>query len=94
MRIALDLVATARLGLWDVAVIFSEDQDLAEAVEDVRQISREQERLLEVWCAYPEHPDRQGYRKIKGTKAFVMKEAFYNACLDPLDYRPKHLRGT
>jgi uncharacterized LabA/DUF88 family protein len=47
VRMALDIVSTARTKQWDVAVIFSQDQDLAEVVEEVRGIAKEQGRSLE-----------------------------------------------
>jgi uncharacterized LabA/DUF88 family protein len=94
VRVALDLVSTARQKAWDVAVVYSEDQDLAEAIADVWEIAREQSRRVELWSAFPENLRQVRYRQIKGTRPFVLSEALYNACLDPRDYRPKHLRGT
>jgi hypothetical protein len=87
-------VSTARQKAWDVAVVYSEDQDLAEAIADVWEIAREQSRRVELWSAFPENLRQVRYRQIKGTRPFVLSEALYNACLDPRDYRPKHLRGT
>lgn len=89
VRLALDIISTARSRQWDVAVIFSQDQDLAEVVQEVRAISKEQDRWLEICCPFPHGPNATSGRGIDKTQWFRMDEAFYNACLDPTDYRPK-----
>ena len=88
VRLALDVVSTARSRQWDVAVIFSQDQDLAEVVKEVRNISREQDRWMEICCAFPDGPNATSRRGIDKTSWFRMEEAFYNECIDPRDYRP------
>ena len=88
VRLALDVVSTARSRQWDVAVIFSQDQDLAEVVKEVRNISREQDRWMEICCAFPGGPNATSRRGIDKTSWFRMEEAFYNECIDPRDYRP------
>lgn len=88
VRLALDIVSTARTRQWDVAVIFSQDQDLAEVVQEVREISKEQDRWLEICCPFPYGPNATSGRGIDKTQWFRMDEAFYNSCLDPTDYRP------
>lgn len=40
VRIALDMVRLAHDNQYDVAILFSQDQDLAEAVEDVKEITQ------------------------------------------------------
>lgn len=88
VRLALDVVSTARSRQWDVAVIFSQDQDLAEVVKEVRSISREQDRWMEICCAFPSGPNATSRRGIDKTTWFRMEESFYNECVDPRDYRP------
>ena len=39
LRLALDLVSMARTGQFDVAAVFSQDQDLAEVAAEVRAIA-------------------------------------------------------
>lgn len=90
IRLALDIVSTARTRQWDVAVIFSQDQDLAEVVHEVRGISREQDRWLHICCAYPHGPNATSGRGIDRTQWCQMSQAFYDACIDPIDYRPKN----
>jgi hypothetical protein len=89
VRLALDVVRLARQGQFDVAVIFSQDQDLAEVAEEVKDIARLMTRWLKVVCAFPSSPDASAGRGINGTDWFRMDRAFYDACLDPHDYRPK-----
>ena len=89
VRLALDIVSTARTKQWNVAVIFSQDQDLAEVVEEVRNIAREQDRWLEICCAFPYGPLATSRRGIDKTTWCRMEEDFYGECLDPTDYRPR-----
>ena len=88
-RLVLDIVSTARTKQWDVAVIFSQDQDLAEVVQEVEAIGKEQGRSLEICCPFPYGPNATSKRGIHKTAWFRMDQAFYDACLDPKDYRPK-----
>jgi uncharacterized LabA/DUF88 family protein len=89
VRLALDLVARARTREYQVAVIYSQDQDLCEVVQEVKQIAAEQGRQITLACAYPVGPKATYRRGIDKTVWFGMDETFYNACLDPHDYRPK-----
>ena len=77
-----------RLGL-DVAIVFSQDQDLAEVAREVRDISRSAERWLKVVSAFPYGANATSTRGIDRTDWFRMDREFYDACLDPRDYRPR-----
>lgn len=87
LRIGLDVVRMARLGELDVAVIFSQDQDLAEIAEEIREISRSEGRWLKIMSAFPVNPTTERQRGINKTDWFKMDRDFYDACLDPQDYR-------
>lgn len=89
VRLALDIVSLARKGQFDVAVIYSQDQDLCEVVEEVRAISIENNRWIKVACAFPFGPNASSKRGIDKTDWFRIDQATYNACLDARDYRPK-----
>ncbi len=89
VRLALDVVRLARGNHLDVAVIFSQDQDLAEIVDDIREIAVSQERWIKLVSAFPAGPDATTDRGIDKTDWFPMDQTFYDACLDPRDYRPK-----
>src|SRR5882724_1554543 len=63
VRIALDVIRLARRREYDVAVVLSQDQDLAEVAEEIRVIaagtgSLDQDRVLYDACL-----DRRDYRK-------------------------------
>ena len=87
LRIGLDVVRMARQGELDVAVIFSQDQDLAEVADEIRHIARVENRWLKIASAYPVSPTASARRGIDKTDWFRMDRAFYDACLDPQDYR-------
>jgi uncharacterized LabA/DUF88 family protein len=89
VRLALDLVARARKREFQVAVIYSQDQDLCEVVQEVKEIAAEQDRWIRVACAFPVGPKASYDRGIDKTDWINMDETFYNACLDPRDYRPR-----
>ncbi len=87
-RIVVDVLGSARRREWDVAVIFSQDQDLAEMIPEIMEIGKEQGRELLVCCAFPSSPNASAKRGIDRTTWFRMDKAFYDQCLDPTDYRP------
>lgn len=89
IRIALDMVRLARENLYDVALVFSQDQDLSEAADEVRAISVEQSRWIKVACAFPSSPTAGNRRGINGTEWIKIDRATYDQCLDRNDYRPK-----
>jgi hypothetical protein len=89
IRIALDIVRLARENRYDVALIFSQDQDLSEAADEVKAISIEQGRSIKVACAFPISPTSENRRGINATEWIKIERATYDACLDPNDYRPK-----
>ncbi|WP_281250889.1 NYN domain-containing protein [Salibaculum halophilum] len=88
VRLALDLVKCARRREFDVAVLFSQDQDLSEVVDEVKEIASEQGRNITICCPFPYGPKATVKRGVDRTNWFRMDEAFYNECLDPKDYRP------
>lgn len=89
VRLALDIVRSAHRGEYDVALVFSQDQDLSEVADEVKVISREQNRWMKVACAYPASPTYRNARGVNGTQWVTFDRATYNACIDPNDYRPK-----
>jgi uncharacterized LabA/DUF88 family protein len=87
VRIALDFVGLALANVYDIALIFSQDQDLSEAVKEVKTISRMQGQWIGTACAYPVGPGAQNSRGIDGTDWIKISRMEYDACLDPIDYR-------
>ena len=89
LRIGLDVVRMARNSELDVAVIFSQDQDLAEVAREIRDIARAAGRWLKAVSAFPHGPNATATRGIDRTDWFRMDREFYDACLDARDYRPR-----
>ena len=87
VRIALDVIRLAHAKMFDIAVIFSQDQDLSEVVDEVRTISTEQQRLLKVLSAFPVSPTSKNSRGIKNTEWIKIDKKVYDSCIDPTDYR-------
>ncbi len=77
VRLALDVVSLARKRQFDVAIIFSEDQDLQEVVQEVAEISKEQSRWILLACAFPAGPNASSKRGIDKADWFEMDQAFY-----------------
>lgn len=89
VRLALDLVSRARKKEFNVAVIYSQDQDLCEVVQEVKEIAKEQGREIIIACAYPSGPNASSGRGIDKTDWIRMDRTFYDQCLDLKDYRPR-----
>jgi uncharacterized LabA/DUF88 family protein len=89
VRLALDVVRLARQKQYDVAVVFSQDQDLSEVVAEVVEIAKEQSRWIKVVSAFPSGPQASSKRGINGADWFEIGRELYDANLDPRDYRPK-----
>lgn len=92
VRIALDVVRYALENKYDVALIFSQDQDLSEAVEDIKKISALHNRWIKIACAFPVSPTVTNPRGINSTDWIKIDRATYDACLDPHDYRPPGIK--
>ncbi|MCK4625971.1 MAG: NYN domain-containing protein [Phycisphaerae bacterium] len=92
VRIALDVTRFALDRHYDVAVILSQDQDLTEAVEEVKEIARMQNRWIWVASAFPVSPASKNRRGINKTEWIQITRADYDACIDLRDYRPPHIR--
>lgn len=88
VRIAVDLIRRTYDQDLDVAVIFSQDQDLAEATQEAKRIAAAQGRWFKIASAFPESLAYGNRRGINATDWFRMDEAFYDACTDDRDYRP------
>lgn len=89
VRLALDVIRSAHKQEYDVAVIFSRDQDLAEVAEELKLISMDQRRWIEVASAYPYSPAVKGVRGINNTQWIKISRDMYDRCIDTRDYRPK-----
>lgn len=93
VRLALDIVSCARKKNFDVAVIFSQDQDLQEVVQEVQDISIEQDRWIKLVSAFPSGHLASSKRGIDKTQWVRIEQSDYDACLDPNDYRPAKFKN-
>lgn len=89
VRIALDVVRLAGRGAYDVGLIFSQDQDLSEAADEVRVLARRAGRWIKLASAFPSSPTSRNSRGINKTDWIRLDRALYSGCLDSRDYRPK-----
>lgn len=86
IRIALDVVRLALRKEYDVALIFSQDQDLSEVAAEIKLISQEQERWIKAVSAFPVSPTTPNRRGINATDWIKFDKATYDQCLDSKDY--------
>jgi uncharacterized LabA/DUF88 family protein len=87
VRLALDVIRFAHRAEYDVALVFSQDQDLSEVAEEIRVIAREQDRWIKVTCAFPSSPTSVNRRGINSTDWIRIDRRLYDRCIDPHDYR-------
>lgn len=89
VRIAIDVISLAYKNRYDVALLFSQDQDLSEAAEEIRSVAREQRRWIKIASTFPDHSGRKRLnRGVDKTDWIPFDKDFYDACLDLIDYRP------
>lgn len=89
VRIALDIVRSALEKHYDVALVFSQDQDLSEAADEIKMIARREQRWIKIASAFPISPTSLNTRGINGTDWIKMDKQLYDSCIDPNDYRQK-----
>jgi uncharacterized LabA/DUF88 family protein len=89
VRIALDIVRMARNQEFDIALVFSQDQDLSEVADEIRAIARGQERFIKIASAFPVSPTTKNKRGINKTDWIKIDRVTYDSCIDSHDYRPK-----
>lgn len=89
VRIAIDLIRMGHHREYDVALVFSQDQDLSEVASEIRAISIEQDRWIKIASAFPSSPTSRHARGIEKTDWIKIDRATYDGCIDRRDYRPK-----
>src|SRR3990172_5827219 len=88
VRVALDIVRLANEDSYDFCRILSQDQDLTEAVDEVKLAARKQNRWIKVACAFPTSPTFRNNRGIDKTD-WIRKQ--HRAAHRP--YRPTRMQG-
>jgi uncharacterized LabA/DUF88 family protein len=87
VRIALDILSCAVRGDCDIALVFSQDQDLSEVADEVRAVANHENRWLKIASAFPASATAGNRRGINKTDWIKIDRAAYDACIDPWDYR-------
>lgn len=90
IRIALDVVRLGRLNYYDVGLIFSQDQDLVEVVNEIKDISRQQGRWIKIASAFPQSPEKRLNKGIYGTDWIPIDSATYAACVESAPFYAVH----
>ncbi len=88
VRLAIDIIRMAHRGEFDVALVFSQDQDLSEVADEIRRISQEQDRWIRIVSAFPYSASSPNQRGINGTDWIRIDKATYDQSIDTRDYRP------
>ena len=89
VRIAVDIIRLAHRRAYDVALVFSQDQDFSEVAKEIRLIAQEQNPWIKIASAFPCAPSPYN-RGIDKTDWIIIDKTTYNACIDPLDYRSRN----
>lgn len=87
VRLALDIVGLALDSAFDVALVFSQDQDIAEVRDDLIRAARRQGRWIRLASAFPVSDQASNRRGLNGSDWIRLDKALYENCLDPRDYR-------
>jgi hypothetical protein len=74
-------------GEYDIALVFSQDQDHSEVADEIRAIAAEQTRWIKMACAFPSSPTSRNRRSVNKTDWVRIARDTYDACLDGLAYR-------
>jgi len=89
VKLAIDAVRLAHESAYDVALIFSQDQDFVEVATEIRRIAAVQNRPIIVASAYPVSPDYANTRGIDKTDWIPIDRMLYDQAIDPVNYRSR-----
>jgi uncharacterized LabA/DUF88 family protein len=93
VRIALDVMRLAHRREYEVALLFSQDQDFAEVAREICVVAADQRRWIKIASAFPEGAGARKGRGIDLTDWIPIARTTYDACLDPRDFRPRGRSG-
>jgi hypothetical protein len=79
VRIAIDLIRLAHRNEYDVALLFSQDQDLSELCGEIRVIAKEQNRWIKIASAFPISPTIKNRRGIPNSDWTKIDRATYDS---------------
>jgi hypothetical protein len=82
VRMALDVVRLAREGAFDVALLFTQDQDFVEVALEVRRVAQARHSWLKVASAFPEGRGSGRPRGVDRTDWVPIRWSEYRECRD------------
>jgi uncharacterized LabA/DUF88 family protein len=85
IRIALDMVRLVRENALDTIVLFSQDNDLREACDEVKMIAQSQGRFVRIRSAFPQMEDPAKATKQRGiekTEWHPIARSVYDSCCE------------
>lgn len=91
VQIAVELIRLAHKREYDVALLFSQDQDFSEVAKEIHTIAKEQDRWIKIACAFPRSIACSNRRGVNNTDWIPIDKALYDSCLDKTDYRAKKI---
>ena len=89
VRIAVDIIRAVLREECDVALVFSQDQDLSEVALEVREIAREQKRWVKIASAFPSGEGAENTRGVNNSDWARIDRETYDACLDSINHFPR-----
>ncbi len=89
VRLAVDMIRFFREDQYDVALVFSRDKDLAEAVDEVKRLANDPKNPKKATLASA-FPSKDGTGTgVPGTIPLPISQSDYDACRDPRNYFPR-----
>ena len=89
VKLAIDAVRLAHESAYDIALIFSQDQDFVEVATEIRRIAAVQNRPITIASAYPVSSDYANVRGIDKTDWIPIDRKLYDQAIDPVNYRSR-----
>ena len=89
VSLAIDMVRATYEKSYEAVIIVSQDWDFGPAVSLAKSIAREQGSELAFESAFPYGPGSKSRRGVPGTRWTHIDQEIYDACFDPVDYRPR-----
>jgi uncharacterized LabA/DUF88 family protein len=87
VKLAIDAVRLAHESAYDVALIFSQDQDFSELATEIKRIAATQGRWVTVVSAYPVSAAYSNKSGIDKTDWFKIDKTLYDQAIDSYNYR-------
>lgn len=89
VRLALDGIDLYRKGAFDVALIFSQDQDFAELASEIKSLARQEGRWVQVVSAFPEQDANPN--GVHGTLPIAIDRETFAGVLDSAENRQRRI---